>query len=307
MSIGYWLAYAPAKLLGYLPLSVLHLIADGIAKIGYHLLRYRRKVARENLCQAFPEKSEKEIIAYEKRFYSHFLRQLFESFKLLTFSKEEAARHISFSGIDIIDELREEGCPVVFLMMGHYGNWEYFTAAPLHIKSLGYDLHQIYRPLKNKSIDRLMKVMREQYGAYSIAKEDVGRSVISLKRNPREGQTALIIFIADQTPSKRNIHYFASFLNRPSAFFTGAERLAAKLDIPIVYMDVRCTGKGHYHGELSMLSRHPAKEPFGLITERFAEKLEQTIRQDPPYWLWSHRRWKHNIEDYPNIPRSAKL
>ena len=24
----------------------------------------------------------------------------------------------------------------------------------------------------------------------------------------------------------------------------------------------------------------------------FAHELEQTIRREPAYWLWSHKRWK---------------
>ncbi|MDY6121522.1 MAG: lysophospholipid acyltransferase family protein [Porphyromonas sp.] len=307
MSIGYCVLYAFAKAFGRLPLFMLHGIADALAFSGYHVFRYRRSVVRANLNGAFPERLQSEIVNCERRFYRHFVRQIFESFKLLNFSREEAKAHISFEGLELLDELRAEGHSVVFLMMGHYGNWEYFTAAPLHIYSRGYDLYQIYRPLKNKSADKLMRVMREQFGAYSIAKEEVGRSVIGLKRNPSNGRTALVIFIADQTPSLRNVHYFTPLFNRPTAFFTGAERLATKLDIPVIYMDVHCEGRGCYKGSLSLLSRKPSEEPFGRITELYAKKMEQTICKDPPYWLWSHRRWKHRMENFPDVPRSPLL
>ena len=29
----------------------------------------------------------------------------------------------------------------------------------------------------------------------------------------------------------------------------------------------------------------------------FAHRLEQTIRREPAYWLWSHKRWKLNREE----------
>ncbi len=29
----------------------------------------------------------------------------------------------------------------------------------------------------------------------------------------------------------------------------------------------------------------------------FAHRLEQTIRKEPAYWLWSHKRWKLNREE----------
>jgi KDO2-lipid IV(A) lauroyltransferase len=29
----------------------------------------------------------------------------------------------------------------------------------------------------------------------------------------------------------------------------------------------------------------------------FAHRLEQTIRREPAYWLWSHKRWKLTKEE----------
>lgn len=308
MNLVYYIIKVPIAILSWMPFALLHFFADILAWIGYYIIRYRRKVVRTNMQNAFPEASLSQIKSYEKRFYRHFCRQIFDSFKLMSFSKKTAASHISFEGLDVLEDLRKDGADVVFLMMGHYGNWEYFTAAPLMINSIGFDLHQIYRPLKSKPVDRLMKNLRERFGAYCIAKEDVGRSVVSLYRHPiNQGRTALVVFIADQTPSVNNIHYFTNFLNQPSAFFTGAERIAAKLDIPIVFMDVIREDDTHYKGVISLLSRHPNDEKPGAVTERYAALMDQTIRRDPPYWLWSHKRWKHKIENFPNVDRSDSL
>jgi lauroyl/myristoyl acyltransferase len=30
--------------------------------------------------------------------------------------------------------------------------------------------------------------------------------------------------------------------------------------------------------------------------KNISDLLEDTIRQKPEYWLWSHKRWKHNVE-----------
>lgn len=308
MKIVYYLLLIPVMIFSRLPYGLLHFLADVFAWLGYYVIRYRRKVVRTNLQNSFPQATESQIKDYEKRFYRHFCRQLFDSFKLLSFSKKKAASHISFEGLDVLEQLRKEGARVVFLMMGHYGYWDYFTAAPLMINRIGYDLHQIYRPLKSKPVDLLMHKLRERFGAYSIAKEDVGRSVVSLYRRPiNNDRSALIVFIADQTPSVKNIHYFTNFLNQPSAFFTGAERMAAKLDIPVVFMDVIREDDTHYKGVLSLLSAHPNDEEPGSITEKYAQLMEQTIRRNPPYWLWSHKRWKHKIENFPDVPRSKSL
>ncbi|MFT4545839.1 MAG: KDO2-lipid IV(A) lauroyltransferase, partial [Bacteroidia bacterium] len=35
------------------------------------------------------------------------------------------------------------------------------------------------------------------------------------------------------------------------------------------------------------------EQPHGKITEDFTKRLEQDIINQPQYWLWSHKRWKH--------------
>ena len=36
----------------------------------------------------------------------------------------------------------------------------------------------------------------------------------------------------------------------------------------------------------------PKSLKHGEIIELFAKKLEKNIIDMPPYWLWSHHRWK---------------
>ena len=38
-------------------------------------------------------------------------------------------------------------------------------------------------------------------------------------------------------------------------------------------------------------------KPFE-ITNRHVHILEELIREEPAYWLWSHRRWKHSYEKF---------
>ncbi|MEM8909754.1 MAG: lipid A biosynthesis acyltransferase, partial [Bacteroidota bacterium] len=37
----------------------------------------------------------------------------------------------------------------------------------------------------------------------------------------------------------------------------------------------------------------PAQTPEWAITEKHVRLLEAEIRRAPQFWLWSHRRWKH--------------
>ena len=56
--------------------------------------------------------------------------------------------------------------------------------------------------------------------------------------------------------------------------------------------------RGYYVVTYRLITRHPAEmEPDG-ITRRFFEMLEQTIRRDPRFYLWSHNRWKRTREEF---------
>jgi KDO2-lipid IV(A) lauroyltransferase len=39
-----------------------------------------------------------------------------------------------------------------------------------------------------------------------------------------------------------------------------------------------------------------SKEGIYELTRRYADFLEQKVRQYPDHWVWQHRRWKHTIE-----------
>ena len=51
------------------PLGFLYLISDIAYPILYYIIRYRRRLVRENLCGSFPENSPKDIDRIEKAFY----------------------------------------------------------------------------------------------------------------------------------------------------------------------------------------------------------------------------------------------
>ena len=74
---------------------------------------------------------------------------------------------------------------------------------------------------------------------------------------------------------------------------TIAEHFAQKYNLPVVYYQVIKDRIGHYHLEMELITENPVDTEYGYITKRYVTLLEQTIRHNPPFWLWSHRRWKH--------------
>ena len=80
------------RLLSRCPLWFLYGLSDFLFLIGYHVLRYRRKLVQKNLQNSFPEKSAIELHQIERTFYKNLCDYAVESLKLLTITKEELAQ-----------------------------------------------------------------------------------------------------------------------------------------------------------------------------------------------------------------------
>jgi len=65
-----------------------------------------------------------------------------------------------------------------------------------------------------------------------------------------------------------------------------------------VFLKIRKLKRGRYEVEAELICENPKDlEPFE-ITTRHVAILEDLIREEPAYWLWSHKRWKHSYEKY---------
>ena len=113
------------------------------------------------------------------------------------------------------------------------------------------------------------------------------------KLNQQEGKITMTGFIGDQTPNKHSLNFWTRFLNQDTAVLEGTEKIARKLNQPVVFVNMRKVKRGHYHAEFYDLCSDPQSLEPGELTRMHIRMLERFIREEPAYWLWSHRRWKH--------------
>lgn len=285
-----YIVYGFVRLISYLPFSILYIFSDIVYLFIYYILRYRRKIVTSNLRNSFPEKSEKEINAIQKEFYSHFCDTFIETIKLWTISEEEIRKRCKFLNSDIFDTYKASGKSII-TVLGHYGNWEWLTS--FAVWKDAYYL-PIYKPLHNKVFDKMFLRIRARFGAKPVAKDDTLRTMISYRNQNKYTAT---VFIGDQTPNKANLNYWTKFLNQDTPVLLGTERIAKKLDQVIVFIHMKKVKRGHYEVELIPLFENPKETTEFEITEKHTRVLEKIIQEDPAYWLWSHRRWKHKKED----------
>lgn len=284
-----------------LPFCILYLLADIFYFIAYKVVRYRVNVVRENLKNAFPDKTLLELRTLEKRFYHHFADYFVETIKLLHFPDNEVDKRMIFKNMELVEDLVKDGNSCL-MFLGHYGNWEWVPSITRCFQTEGYSdvlLGQIYRKLKNKAFDDIFLKLRSRFGSISIEKDNTFRDILQLKKAKNR---VVIGFMSDQTPSPRNIYYWTNFMNQETPFFIGVERIAKKTGFSVTYLDVKKVRRGYYECSVKVLAADPATEPEFSITEKYAREMEKTILRDPAYWLWTHKRWKYKKEMFePNL------
>jgi Kdo2-lipid IVA lauroyltransferase/acyltransferase len=288
-ALGYYLYFGFNWLLTLLPLSVLYVISDLLFPLMYYFPGYRRKIVRTNLINSFPEKSHQEIVEIEKKFYHHLCDLFLETFKLSHLSNKNIMKRMPIINPELLDRLYKENRDIV-AVLGHYGNWEWLTILPLYTD---FKTSSIYKPLKNKHFDKHMINTRARNGMCLTPMQHVVREVLE---NRKSNIRAIYCFLSDQRPPKRDIKFWTNFLNQDTPVYLGAEKIASKYDMALVYFEINKKNRGNYTLTVDLLFEHTSGLPEHSITEAHVRRLEKSIKEKPEFWIWSHMRWKYKRE-----------
>lgn len=284
--IGFYIFYGINWLITLLPLKILYLFSDLFFILLYYFPGYRKKVVRENLKNAFPEKPLKERLSIERRFYRHLADIFVETLKLTHMSNRQLMKRFRLINPEILEKFYESGRDVAILV-GHYNNWEWLIAVKLYTR---YKNVCIYKPLQNRHFDRFMYNLRSRNGIEMVPMSKIIRNIVV---NREKNIRAMYAFIADQTPAKPDIRYWTRFLNQDTPVYLGPEKIAVKYDMPVVFLNVQKSGRGYYTVTAEVLMENLSGLPEFTVTETHTRRLEEIICSKPEFWMWSHRRWKH--------------
>jgi Kdo2-lipid IVA lauroyltransferase/acyltransferase len=282
--MNYFLYYIIIIPLSNLNNFFLYLVSDFLYLIVGRLLKYRKPLITKNLKNSFPKKSENEIKNIRRYFYKHFTDLIVESLKGFTISERGINKKIKLKNPELLNEMAQKKQNIV-LIGGHYNNWEMSAQKmPLECE---HELFAIYKPLSNKFFDKKMKNSREKFGLRMIPMKGTKNYFHTDNEKPRA-----IIFGSDQSPSNTKNAHWIKFLNQESAFLFGAEKYAKEFNWPVVFVSIQKIKRGTYEVSFQLITDQPKNEPKGKIINDFANLLEADINQNPPYWLWTHNRWK---------------
>jgi KDO2-lipid IV(A) lauroyltransferase len=276
------------NLLSLLPLQVLYILADFLYYLLYYLVGYRRKVVQENLRNSFPEKADAELAAIERKYYRHLTSLIVEIIKMANISKAELQRRFRYKNLELITDYLNRG-ESTFACSAHYGNWEWGTLA-IGLQTSA-EVYAIYKPVSNEIFGQWFTDIRSRFGNHLIPMRQTLRALTDTK-----DRATLFLFGNDQTPQKSESTYWIDFLHQPTAILPGLEKLALRTNRPVFYLKTTILKRGYYEVECVPISMEPALTTPNDITIAHVRILENIIKEEPAYWLWSHRRWKHKPE-----------
>ncbi|OUR97667.1 lipid A biosynthesis acyltransferase [Flavobacteriales bacterium 33_180_T64] len=290
----YILVYPFLWFVSILPFRLLYTFSDLLCLLIYHVFGYRKKTVQANLRLVFPEKDKKEINRITKKFYHHLCDMMVEAIKSLSISEDEMKKRFTFTNVEIMQDFENKDKSVA-LMCAHYGSWEWIFILQTYVKSQG---NAVYKRIENKYFDRLVKRIRAKYNSHLITTKETIPELIRLKR---QGITTINGFVSDQTPKPWKALHWTEFMGIKVPVHTGAEMLAKRLDMPVVFFRVKRLKRGFYQTTFETLAENPKDYKDYEITDKFLKLVEKQIHEAPEYYLWTHKRWKHkdkSPEDY---------
>jgi len=284
--LAYIIIYPFLWLISLLPFRLLYLVSDGVYLILYYVIGYRKKVVTNNLRLVFPDKKEKEIKRIKKKFYKHLCDMFLEMAKTMSISDFELKKRFNIKNPEEFKRLEKLNKSII-LIFGHYASWEWSIILQQYISFEGY---AVYKKLANPYFDNLIRKIRSKYKTTLISTKE---TINIINQNESLGRKSITGFLSDQSPRHIKDVYWGSFMGIEVPCFTGAERLAKKLDFSTAYLKINKVKRGYYEAEIMTLAEDSKDYKDFELTDLFLKELEKQIDEAPEYYFWTHKRWKH--------------
>lgn len=285
----YVVLYPILWLISILPFRLFYLFSDFVCFLTYTIIGYRKKVVRQNIALALPHLSEKERLAVEKKFYKHMCDMFLEMIKTISITQEEIEKRFTFKNLEVYKDLETKNKSIA-LLCAHYASYEWVVSMNYYIGFKGFG---IYKKLANPYFDKLVKHIRSKFKAELITTKE---TITTLADNERKGILGVYGFASDQSPKPNAAYHWANFMGHYVPVHTGAEMLAKRFDMNVIFLKTKKIKRGYYEASFEVLSEDVKSVPNYEITDQFLKLVEEQILEAPEYYLWTHKRWKHKKE-----------
>ncbi|MDY0089447.1 MAG: lipid A biosynthesis acyltransferase [Flavobacteriaceae bacterium] len=282
----YILLYPLLKLISLLPFRLLYVLSDFVYLIIYYVVGYRKETVRHNLRLALPHLSDQERLKIEKASFRHLCDMFLEMIKTISISRKEIDSRFTYENLDVYLNLEKKQKSIA-LMCAHYASYEWVISMNSKITFEGF---AIYKKIANKYFDKLVRDIRSRFKATLITTKE---TIKTIEDNHHTKHLGVYGFASDQSPKANKVAHWGTFMEIETPIHTGAEMLAKKFDMNVIFLKVKKIKRGFYRASFEILTENASSVPDYQISDRFMKKVEEQILEAPEYYLWTHKRWKH--------------
>jgi KDO2-lipid IV(A) lauroyltransferase len=260
-------------------------------KLLYHLLPYRRAVVLGNLRRVFGHVlPETEIVRLAQAYYAHYVRFLLEFIRQPFMTSKQRDAWVKVENIE--SPIRAHGWGKgVFLLTGHFGNFEVATVAAIaRLPKYRGLVHFIRRALKPAWFNSIITWRFRRAGLGTFSKRGSLEAIFDVLN-----RGGLIVYIFDQhagAPDGITVDFFG----HPAGTFKSLAILALETGAPVIpvssWREPSGTHVIRFEEPLPLLESEDPSEAIHRNTRAYNEALERLLLRHPEQWIWMHRRWK---------------
>jgi KDO2-lipid IV(A) lauroyltransferase len=283
--LEFWGYSTVEKFINSLPDVALPGVARFFAFLVYHIIGIRKKVARENLRLAFPDKPGRwhKRTAYFS--YLHFSMVILEFMSMNKWSHQKLAGRLRKVDIDkFLDSLRTGKGGII--VSGHFGNWE-IGMGYLHLKNVRSSV--IQQRQQNRLVNERMKSLRQKWGMEIIVPRGAVLNCLQALKKKR-----VVALLGDQDAGERGI--VVPFLGQPSSTHIGGAMIHVKSGVSLFLGTCTRVNAHKFDFEIQPIptdgSGRVTEGKLKEVIEKYSYAMEKHIRKHPEQYFWLHRRWK---------------
>lgn len=279
-------------LLSRLPLPWVHALGTGLGGLVWWLAPGLRRVVRTNLQLAWPEMAGPAREKLARQVLRETGKSVLELGHLWMLPPEQAIKLVrKVHGQEWVDAARAQGKGVL-LAIPHLGAWEMMAV----YFGLAGPAATLYRPPRQKALHPLIIQGRARAGAELIPADR--KAVRAIMRALQQGKVVGVL--PDQQP-KQGEGVFAPFFSREAWTMTLLPRLAAKLEVPVVFGAVVRLPRGQGY---ALHFRPPEPELTHADPQAAAAALNANVAgfasRWPAQYQWTYKRWSMQPEGVPS-------
>ena len=255
--------------------------------VKFGLLFRKKEIIKNNILKVFKKYSDTEIDKLIKKMWSNYGLTFAEYVFLDKFRFNKLHKnHIEISGDEILDKVKKEGKPVIFIS-AHLANFEIMA---MELEKKNINLAAIYRPLNNFFLNPFMVYLRKKY----LCKKQVKKGLMGTREtiNYIKNNNSIALMVDQRVGESERYPFFGI----PAHTTTIPAQLALKYDLEIIPIFLERKEENFFKMEIQQPINYEktlnSDEDKKNITIEINRIIEQMILKNPTQWIWTHSRWK---------------